>query len=242
MKRCSSERVYLGIPIPIFDFIEDKESKSEINIKNFFPSRQEPKLPVVDYNSPIFKIYPHVLAKILDDPLSNGYSNILIIDVRFPYEYNGGHIKGAKNITSFEQLHDLFLQNRGSNVCVVFHCEYSQERGPEFASEFRNFDRKFNFEEQNRISYPETYILYGGYNEFYSKYLRLCNGGYIKMDDSYYQNNGDYKKYNHKFHEQIRCKLRASSMHYSQYSKSQNIRNSYLTSTNTISTPFTQSY
>ena len=55
-----------------------------------------------------------------------------IIDCRYPYEYKGGHIEGAENISSTGDLQKTFFQSPSEKrVVVVFHCEYSIQRAPQ---------------------------------------------------------------------------------------------------------------
>ncbi|GAA6066030.1 cell division cycle 25 homolog d isoform X1, partial [Tachysurus ichikawai] len=89
--------------------------------------------------------------------------DFLIIDCRYPYEYHGGHIKGAVNLYTEYQIHQAFLQGLSTTQVspaahrapgeasvsggpaamgfgvpegtsprklIVFHCEFSSERGP----------------------------------------------------------------------------------------------------------------
>lgn len=64
---------------------------------------------------------------------------------RYPYEYEGGHIRGAVNIYTKEhmmdELNEKKLLNETSKDCscssntnkrgiLIFHCEFSSERGP----------------------------------------------------------------------------------------------------------------
>lgn len=59
-----------------------------------------------------------------------------IIDCRYPYEYAGGHIRGAENIWRQEDLLEKFfsehLQYPQEEVreIFIFHCEFSSKRGP----------------------------------------------------------------------------------------------------------------
>lgn len=56
----------------------------------------------------------------------------LIVDSRYPYEYNGGHIVNAINIYREDQLEEIFLNNpskHGNKIMIIFHCEFSAERG-----------------------------------------------------------------------------------------------------------------
>jgi rhodanese-related sulfurtransferase len=38
--------------------------------------------------------------------------NIIIIDCRFPYEFQGGHIDGAVNVSSQEQMQELLFGSK----------------------------------------------------------------------------------------------------------------------------------
>ena len=58
--------------------------------------------------------------------------NIVIVDCRFDYEYQGGHIKGAININSKEALEETFFEAKDTieNIMrqkpiIIFHCEFS---------------------------------------------------------------------------------------------------------------------
>ena len=65
-----------------------------------------------------------------------------IIDCRFDYEYNGGHIPGAVNINTTSAVEDLLLgpsltKPRPSvsgdtmkKTVLIFHCEFSVKRAP----------------------------------------------------------------------------------------------------------------
>mmetsp|Transcript_44487 Transcript_44487/g.59023 ORF Transcript_44487/g.59023 Transcript_44487/m.59023 type:complete len:106 (+) Transcript_44487:659-976(+) len=76
---------------------------------------------------------------------------MIIIDCRFDYEYQGGHIKGAINIDNQEALERVFLhdveklrQLMRSRTIIVFHCEFSEKRGPTLWRTLRNLDRRIN--------------------------------------------------------------------------------------------------
>jgi len=58
---------------------------------------------------------------------------------RYPYEFEGGHIVGARNIYTRDQIHDAFVKGKpevkgpgvdGKRNILIFHCEFSSERGP----------------------------------------------------------------------------------------------------------------
>ena len=96
----------------------------------------------------------------------------LILDARYPYEYQGGHINCAETAYDKEALFDrlfkepLTCQN-GKQVVLVFHCEFSTERGPKLMREIRERDRLINKDNYPTLCYPEIYLLEGGYKDFF---------------------------------------------------------------------------
>lgn len=111
-----------------------------------------------------------------------------IIDCRYDFEYEGGHIKEAKLIDSINMIDDYFKVSKQEesfdNIKIVFYCEFSQNRGPEIASLFRKIDRMINYPRYPFLYYNNIYILQGGYRSFYSKYAKYCNGRYVTMDSN----------------------------------------------------------
>ncbi|XP_036917116.1 M-phase inducer phosphatase 3 isoform X2 [Sturnira hondurensis] len=101
-----------------------------------------------------------------------------IIDCRYPYEYVGGHIQGALNMYSQEELYNFFLKmpivplDAQKRIIIVFHCEFSSERGPRMCRSLREEDRALN--RYPALYYPELYILKGGYRDFFLEYMVLC--------------------------------------------------------------------
>ncbi|XP_062045059.1 M-phase inducer phosphatase 3 isoform X2 [Lepus europaeus] len=101
-----------------------------------------------------------------------------IIDCRYPYEYLGGHIQGALNLYSQEELRNFFLKKPivpldvQKRIILVFHCEFSSERGPRMCRSLREEDRALN--RYPALHYPELYILKGGYRDFFPEYMELC--------------------------------------------------------------------
>lgn len=118
--------------------------------------------------------------------------NPVIFDCRSLKEYNGGHIVGAKNLIKYESLLNFFNTNRDTNRCVIFHCEFSSKRGPGWANVFRSLDRTMN--NYPDLSFPKTYILKGGYKDFYEHYPNLCINGYLPMDDCPREDRKEAKK------------------------------------------------
>ncbi|XP_029142722.1 M-phase inducer phosphatase 1-like, partial [Protobothrops mucrosquamatus] len=117
-------------------------------------------------------IDPEMIVAVLNGSFSVSLKRCLIIDCRFPYEYEGGHIKGAVNLPMEEDVEDYLLKtpvasSGGRRVVVVFHCEFSSERAPRMCRFVRERDRLGN--QYPSLHYPELYILKGGYKDFFLK-------------------------------------------------------------------------
>jgi len=127
-------------------------------------------------------ITPFSVAKILKCPDSRSFC---IIDCRFNYEYQGGHIRQAMNVCYHRDLEREFLfgNRHRENLILIFHCEFSSHRGPNLYKHLRKLDREAHRKEYPRLFYPEMYCIEGGYKNFYEKYSELCEGGYVPMDD-----------------------------------------------------------
>lgn len=67
-------------------------------------------------------------------------------------------------------------QSKFEPPILVFHCEFSQKRGPRALRALRNLDRTLNSANWPTLSYPEVYILENGYKNFHSKFpVKLAN-------------------------------------------------------------------
>ncbi|XP_073408967.1 uncharacterized protein [Dendrobates tinctorius] len=144
----------------------------------------------------------YITCNTLAHLLGGGYQGVvqtyLLVDCRYPYEYTGGHIKGALNFYTEDQISEHFLVSPsfapGRRV-VIFHCEFSSERAPKLCRIFRNLDRKAN--RYPHLYYPELYLLQGGYKEFYETFKCFCEPqGYVKMVHKDFQD--QFKKYQKK--------------------------------------------
>ncbi|EIW66551.1 tyrosine phosphatase [Tremella mesenterica] len=150
-----------------------------------------------------------ITADTLDDLLQGRYSDKMrrfhVLDCRFDYEYEGGHIDGAINVKSMDALDELLLSESSGvhangdclprpsrsgelasnqQVILVFHCEFSAKRAPTFAKHLRAMDRTINNASYPKIYFPEVYILEGGYCGFYNSRPKRCTPqGYTPMDD-----------------------------------------------------------
>jgi M-phase inducer tyrosine phosphatase len=82
------------------------------------------------------------LNDVLDGAFKSQIASYRVIDCRFDYEYNGGHVPGAININTTMQLEEYFLGataekpapsvsgEGGPKHILIFHCEFSAKRAP----------------------------------------------------------------------------------------------------------------
>ncbi|XP_031528873.2 M-phase inducer phosphatase 3 isoform X1 [Vicugna pacos] len=123
-------------------------------------------------------INPETVAALLLGKFQGLIEKFYVIDCRYPYEYLGGHIQGAINLYSQEELYKFFLKkpivplDNQKRIIIVFHCEFSSERGPRMCRSLRAEDRALN--RYPALYYPELYILKGGYRDFFPEYMELC--------------------------------------------------------------------
>ncbi|XP_074865437.1 M-phase inducer phosphatase 3 [Carettochelys insculpta] len=123
-------------------------------------------------------ITAETVAALLFGQFQSLIDTFYIIDCRYPYEYLGGHIKGALNFHRQEDVYEFLLKKPllpstpQKRIILVFHCEFSSERGPRMCRYLREEDRAMN--EYPELHYPELYVLKGGYKEFFPEYTELC--------------------------------------------------------------------
>jgi len=152
--------------------------------------RPKSKLPVESNLDGLNSISCKTLAELVRGEMRDQYDKIIVADCRFDYEYKGGHIIGAIHCESPEQLNKMLFEippakEQSERICVVFHCEFSVNRGPTACHYLRKRDREIHgFLLFPQLHYPELYIMNGGYRQFWSQFPELCEPrNYIKMED-----------------------------------------------------------
>jgi M-phase inducer tyrosine phosphatase len=144
----------------------------------------------------LMRINPQTLDKLLDGVYDSRITKFYVIDCRFDYEYNGGHIPGAVNINTTPAVEEFLLGaglskpkpstsgDPAKKTVLIFHCEFSAKRAPTFAKYLRAKDRAMNNHVYPRIHYPEVYILEGGYCQYFKSSAKRCQpSAYVTMDD-----------------------------------------------------------
>lgn len=135
------------------------------------------------------------MSDVLDATYSECYTKIYILDARFPYEYNKGHINGAINFINPCDIQSFFFNEEmlqdtknGGKVLIIFYCEFSVLRSVNMARYLRKCDRKVNADNYPYLSYNEVYVLKGGYRYFNQEKGEYCNPSlYVSMKDDVYR-------------------------------------------------------
>ncbi|SCU81745.1 LAFA_0C06920g1_1 [Lachancea sp. 'fantastica'] len=149
-------------------------------ISHYYDDKSDDHFPRIDVDT---------LVGIMDGRFNTHYDTVHIVDCRFEYEYQGGHIGQAININTRDALESHFFRdtnqiaNHEQPPLMVFHCEFSSYRGPIMASHLRNCDRMLNHENYPKLHYPDILIVRGGYKSFFDRYSTRCYPRcYIGMD------------------------------------------------------------
>jgi len=122
-------------PGDVMNANQEQDSQQPSGLQSVMDMEDAPslKLPHFSTNEPesLPRITRETLVDILDGAYDTVYDNKVIIDCRFEYEYNGGHIEGALNFCDKEKLAErLFQAPSSANTLLVLHCEYSAHRAP----------------------------------------------------------------------------------------------------------------
>eukprot|EP00127_Corallochytrium_limacisporum_P005709 Clim_evm88s210 gene=Clim_evmTU88s210 len=149
-------------------------------------------LPLVSGTHDVKRISGETLLEVMNGSYNHNFDRVIIVDARYPYEYEGGHLKGAVNLYTQEMVLQYFLDEpqESPNAVIIFHCEYSQKRGPKLCRYFRNMDRYLNSHRYPQVYYPELYVLDGGYRGFFQNHGSECSEppAYVSMIDERFAN------------------------------------------------------
>eukprot|EP01029_Cantina_marsupialis_P024378 TRINITY_DN62659_c0_g1_i1.p1 TRINITY_DN62659_c0_g1~~TRINITY_DN62659_c0_g1_i1.p1 ORF type:complete len:403 (-),score=111.41 TRINITY_DN62659_c0_g1_i1:248-1456(-) len=169
--------------------------------RSFQPEVEEPPTPTSDGPTLLptcrMSIHPDLkcidgdtLEKLMDGGFE-GVKSYIIIDCRYEFEYQAGHIRGARNATDPVGLQEILFDDppsiaEGKHIVVLFHCEYSQKRAPKLMRELRAMDRLTN--QYPNLCYPEAYLIKDGYRSIFQTHQQLCHGSYRSMfDDDFHR-------------------------------------------------------
>ncbi len=98
------------------------------------------------FQKDVFHFHSSQLIRALEGEYKDSIGMLMIVDCRYGYEFSGGHIRGAVNFTNTADatafLMESCMVDQYSSIraiesglsrkplVVVFHCEFSQQRGP----------------------------------------------------------------------------------------------------------------
>lgn len=152
-------------------------------------------LPLAEgHHDDLRSISTETMAALIRGEFKDQINSFKIVDCRYPYEFDGGHIQGAVNLYNRDMIEQILLNpltntpeiqpDTNKRNILVFHCEFSWERGPNLSRFLRSLDRQRNKEHYPALHYPEVYLLHGGYQQFYKEQKELCSPqGYRPMRD-----------------------------------------------------------
>ncbi|PTD02454.1 M-phase inducer phosphatase [Fusarium culmorum] len=142
-------------------------------LPSFFSTRSMDRIP---------RINQQTFIRFLNGEFDETVDDKMIIDCRFDYEFNGGHIKGAVGIDDFV-IDGLFERPTWNRLVIVLYCEFSLLRAPMTATSIRSRDRERNIYPE--LTYPDVYVLEGGYSSFFHYCPDRCvPREYIHMSDA----------------------------------------------------------
>ncbi|XP_033322333.2 uncharacterized protein LOC117218214 isoform X1 [Megalopta genalis] len=161
----------------------------------------------VGHHQDLKSISASTLAALVQGEFDDRVRSFKIVDCRYPYEFEAGHIQGALNLYNKDLIEENLLNpltdipniesDTDKRNIVIFHCEFSWKRGPFLSRSLRNLDRQRNKGCYPALHYPEIYLLHGGYEQFYKEQKQLCSPqGYRPMKHPDYET--DLKKFRSK--------------------------------------------
>ncbi|KAM9934780.1 hypothetical protein OXX80_005640 [Metschnikowia pulcherrima] len=167
--------------------LEEPDMAQQFSSNEHLPTSRIRTFTVAQDNLP--RIDEIEMRKIIEGEHTGQFDEYVVIDCRFPYEYEGGHIPGAVNLSSQQALEETLLSGPepscGVKKLLIFHCEYSLLRGPTLATYLRKVDRQMNASRYPYLHYPDIVVLDRGYKGFYDKYKHLCEPqAYVAMKDT----------------------------------------------------------
>ncbi|QIW98906.1 hypothetical protein AMS68_004424 [Peltaster fructicola] len=151
------------------------ETEYTLKLPHFIPDGEPDSLP---------RITQDTMVDILEQKHAHQYSNVLVIDCRFEYEYKGATSRTPSTSTtsSFSRTSFCPPSSAGHSCGVPLRilCAPSTLT----AKFIRNHDRKVNATNYPNLTYPEMYILDGGYSRFFAECRSKCQPpAYVEMND-----------------------------------------------------------
>lgn len=173
---------------------QSSNQSQDANHRTMLSHHQRPLLPLATTKGHCNTITVETMVRLLDGDFDGAIDRVIVADMRYPYEYEGGHIVDAQNLFGEQGTVEKFFfttmgslsQDERDRTAVVFHCEFSSKRGPSGYEELRNLDRAINKKNWPTLMWPQLYVLKGGFKEFYNSVpltRPFFEGEYVEMWD-----------------------------------------------------------
>ncbi|XP_078312409.1 M-phase inducer phosphatase 3-like [Crassostrea virginica] len=184
-------------PLEKQDKIKDVVGRMVEDSKLIGDGSQTCSLPTLPGKHPdLQNITNQTVVDVISGKYDDSIGSVLIVDCRYPYEYDGGHVPNAINAHRPEDVQSILDQHqRMRNAAgekrhiVIFYCEFSSERGPRMCRNVRKADRDLNKDKYPFLNFPELYVMHNGFEAFFETHENLCEPqGYTPMlhkDHSY---------------------------------------------------------
>ena len=135
-----------------------------------------------------------ILTRLIDGEFNGRIKKYFLIDCRYDYEFENGHIKNAVHCPPHETFEffetQIFTEENlkiAREIVIIFHCEFSSKRGPSAYRNLRKQDREINLENYPHLHFPHLFVLEGGYKAFFEAFPDYCNPSeYVEMRDKRY--------------------------------------------------------
>jgi hypothetical protein len=101
--------------------VMDIDDAPTLRLPHFVPPTEPDSLP---------RITSATMVDVLNGVYNDQYGEKMIVDCRFEYEYDGGHIQGALNYCEKDTLAKDLFEGSTANKLIILHCEYSAHRAP----------------------------------------------------------------------------------------------------------------
>nr|XP_022336082.1 M-phase inducer phosphatase-like [Crassostrea virginica] len=140
-------------------------------------------------HSDLRSITNETVVDVISGKYDDSIGSVLIVDCRYPYEYDGGHVPGSINAYRPDDVQFILDQHQrmrdeaeGKRHIVIFYCEFSSERGPRMCRNVRKADRNHNMDRYPFLNFPELYIMHNGFKAFFETHQNVCEPqGYTPM-------------------------------------------------------------
>ncbi|KAH3737717.1 hypothetical protein DPMN_044310 [Dreissena polymorpha] len=128
-----------------------------------------PPFPQSCKHSDLNSISADTMATALNGVYSDRLHQVTIVDSRYPYEFEWGHIRGSINMHMRDAVNSL-PETPGKCHVLISHCDSSSARGPRMYRNLRSQDRALNQDQYSKLNFPGVNLLQCDYKTFYESH------------------------------------------------------------------------